>query len=144
VKEIKYIFLFLSVFLAYSPESRAESQIAVIVHPQSRMTSIKKNDLVQIFLRKISQVTTGESISPRDQAAGDSKAVFYRHFFDSSLDEIHDYWIREVYRGGSRPPAWSQTKNDVEMRSYIASNPNTIGYIQRSFLNSSVKELSVE
>jgi ABC-type phosphate transport system substrate-binding protein len=141
---MRYIFFLLCIFLLNAQESRAHAQIAVIAHRSSRITSMKKHEIVQIFLKKISRLPNGDPVTPRDQEAGPTKEIFYRAFFDSSLDEIHDYWIREVYRGAGRPPEWKNTKNDLEMRSYVSANPNAIGYIQRSFLTSAVREITVE
>ena len=72
------------------------------------------------------------------------KELFYRTVFDYSLDEINDYWIREVYRGGLRPPGSSETKNDPAMIASIATESTGIGYVQRSALTKSVKEVIVE
>ncbi len=122
----------------------AESQISIIVNPGSPIQTLKKAELVKIFSGAVT-TRDGKSITPYDQAPGPVKQEFYQSYFGYSLDEIHDYWIREVYRGsGRRPPGYRETADDVAMRAWIAKTPNAIGYIDKSAIDSTVRPVDIQ
>ena len=119
-------------------------QIAVVVNVENPNTVIKRNELENIFLGRSSRFPNGEASTPRDQASSPAKEAFYKLYFKLSLDQIHDFWIRETYRGGKRAPVFVDTRDDVSMKDWISKNRSGIGYLSRGVLDSSVKEVKIE
>ncbi len=143
MKRLVLTFLFLSAARG-TPAGAAGTSVAVIVHPSNPVTALKRDEIVNLYLRRSTRFPNGKEAAPRDQAPGPSKEAFYQWLFSCTLDEIRDYWVREVFQGGRRPPEYSDSKDDVAMKGWVSSNHGGIGYISRSALDGSVKEVQIK
>jgi ABC-type phosphate transport system substrate-binding protein len=110
--------------------------VAVIVHPERR-AELSINDIAQIYLRRDRFWNDGAAIVPLNLPAGAPlRARFAENVLHLSETRLADYWNRQYFQG-ILPPA---TLASIEaVRRYVASDPNAIGYVPASEVDSSVR-----
>jgi len=114
------------------------AETAVIVATSNGNGAIDKATISKIFLGKTKSFPDGSQAVPIDQ--NDGSAV--RESFNSSLlgkssSQLKSYWSRLIFTGKGTPP--KQLGSDADIKSLVSSNPNMIGYIDSSAVDSSVK-----
>ena len=81
---------------------------------------------------------------PVDQTSGTPmREQFNARVLDKSDSQLKAYWSRVVFTGTGTPP--KEVGGDNEVKKLVADNPNLIGYIDKTKLDSSVVAiLSIE
>ncbi len=111
--------------------------VSVIVHP-SNNASLDKKAIGKIFLGKKKKFPGGGQAVPID--ADSAKAEFTKKVLGKSASQIKAYWSKLVFTGKGQAP--KSVESDAEVIELISKNPNMIGYIDDSSVNSSVKVIS--
>src|SRR5450432_560205 len=114
------------------------AQVAVVVNPKSPLASMTADQVSGIFLGKSNTLPSGGTAAPTDLP--DSAAireVFYTKVTGKSTAQVKAAWSRLVFSGKATPPKELATSADV--KKFVASNPDAIGYIEKSAVDSSVK-----
>jgi ABC-type phosphate transport system substrate-binding protein len=118
----------------------ARADVVVVVSPKNPVTSLSKSQVTDIFLGKTVRFPDGELAVPIDQEEGSpARAEFYATFTGKSAAQIKSHWTKIIFTGRGQPPM--AVLNSTEVRHLIAANPRSIGYIERSAVDSSVKIL---
>jgi len=129
----------ISIFFAMGLSSLAIADTAVIVHP-SNANALAKNDVKTIFLGKTLSFASGGNIIPINQKANTSTRIgFDDAVLAKSAGQIKSYWSKRVFTGKGTPP--KEVDTDAEVKSLVSANPDTIGYIDSSEVDDSVKVL---
>ena len=63
--------------------------------------------------------------------------MFYERVICRSSQQIKAYWSKQIFSGKGTPP--KAASNNDEVLKLVASNPNLIGYVDSSKVNSDVK-----
>jgi hypothetical protein len=109
----------------------------VVVNP-SNSTTVNKNDISRIFLGKLKAFPGGASVVAVNQKSGSTgKVEFDQKVVGKSASQIKAYWSKLMFSGKGKPP--KELSNDNEIKSFIAGEPNAIGYIDEANIDSSVK-----
>lgn len=109
----------------------ANADIVVIVGNGNDNITISKEDLERIYLGKLATFPNGAVAYPLDNLSPE-KESFYRQITGKNLIQIRAYWSKMVFSSAGQPPR--AILSDSEVLSIVASNPNTIGYIDRAHL----------
>jgi ABC-type phosphate transport system substrate-binding protein len=118
----------------------AAAEVVVVVSAQSTVKSLSKSEVADIFLRKTRRFPNGAEATPVDQPEGSPvRDEFYMAFTDRSHAQIKAYWSKIVFTGRGQPPL--TVSSAAELKRRIAMTPGTIGYIDRSQLDASVREI---
>ena len=118
----------------------ATADIVVVVSSASAITSLSNAQVTDIFLGKVGRFPNGALAVPIDQADGTKgREEFYISFAGKSSAQIRSYWAKMIFTGRGQPPRTAA--NSIEVRKLLAANPQAIGYIERSAIDSSVKVL---
>jgi len=116
----------------------AAEEIAVIVNPKNSTASVTADQVEQIFLGKSTSLPGGGNASPVDQADGSPiRDDFYQKATGKSNAQVKAIWSRLIFSGKSTPPKALGSSADV--KKLVASDPNGIGYIEKSAADASVK-----
>jgi ABC-type phosphate transport system substrate-binding protein len=116
------------------------AELVVIAHPSNPETSITMAEAKRIFLGKSKYLPSGGSVTPIDQPdASPVKDNFYAKLAGMNTRQLAKYWAKLIFSGKGAPPA--QEAGDLQVRARIASNPSSIGYVDSSVVNNSVKVL---
>lgn len=109
----------------------------IIVNPQNS-NEITKKDVKRIFLGKKGTFADGKKALPITFAEGDdTRAVFLKSVLRKTESQYVSYWSKLVFTGAGVPP--QEVKSMQEMKELVATNPSTIGYIDESLVDGTVK-----
>lgn len=112
--------------------------LVVIVHPGNSLEAITKDKLKRIYLGKSKEFPNGLIIAALDQAKeSEEKAEFYKKVVGKSLSQVSAYWSRLIFTGKGVPPR--VLRNDEEIKSWVASHPESIAYINAGSVDKSIK-----
>ncbi len=118
------------------------AQLAIIVHPESRVNEISLNELVDLFLGKTRYLAKGEQVVPIDQLEGSpTRDEFYKKVIKKTGPQLNSYWSRMIFSGKGRPPY--SVADDEEVLELISVNRNMIGYVALERVTASVKVILV-
>ena len=134
--KIKSKLFFTAALLTLSASILAET--AIVVHPSMRDTDVKKGDVAKIFLGKSNKLPSGNKVIPIDQDEdSQTRVIFYEEVTDKNPSQLTAYWARLIFSGKAQPP--KSVLDDDEVMEMVANNPNIIGYVDKSYVNKSVK-----
>jgi ABC-type phosphate transport system substrate-binding protein len=118
----------------------AAADVVAVVSAKSSVTVLSKNQVVDIFLGKASRFPDGEQAVPIDQVEGSTaRDEFYAKFTGKSPAQIKAHWSKIIFTGRGQPP--KEVPNSGEVKKEVVQNPRAIGYIERSFVDGSVRVL---
>ena len=135
--EIVRNYLVLPLLLAMVATS-AHAEVVVIVSAQSPVTSLTPEQTARIFLGKTTIFPNGDAAFPIDQV--ENMAVrneFYSKVARKNATQLSAYWAKVIFTGQGRPPI--ELKGNLTIRSVVARNRNAIGYIEKRYVNRSVR-----
>lgn len=127
-----------SVLLISLASSLVNAEISVIVSSNNPNASIDQSMVSKIFLGKSKSFPDGSQAVPIDQDDGSAaRDSFNSTVLGKSSSQLKSYWSRLIFTGKGTPP--KQSGNDAAVKKLVADNPNIIGYVDSSAVDSSVK-----
>ena len=118
----------------------AHAEIVVIAHPGNSATQISLDTAREIYLGRMTTLPSGGKVVAVDQKDGaPSKDEFQEKVLKMNAGQVKAHWSKLIFSGQGVPP--SVVGGSVEVRSWVASNPNGIGYIDKKAADGSVKVL---
>ena len=110
----------------------AMAEVVVVVNPKAAESSMTKDQVAQFFLGK------SRSMTPVDQADGAQvRDEFYKKVTDKDATQVKSLWSKLVFTGKAKLP--KEVGDSAAVKKAIAADPNSIGYIEKSAVDSSVK-----
>jgi len=135
MKKIKILCSTLLIGLA---SSLVNAEISVIVNINNPNATLDQTTVSKIFLGKTKRFPDGSQAIPIDQDDGTSvRKSFNSTALGKSSSQLKSYWSRLIFTGKGTPP--KQSGDDSAVKQLVANNPNIIGYIDSSAVDSSVK-----
>ncbi len=130
----------LAILLFFAPMTPCASfaDVVVIANKDMPITTLSSEEINRIYLGKTKFLPNGIKVIPVDQASGSSaREKFYTNVIKKSDTEVKSYWSRVIFTGQGYPPI--QESDDSAVKDLVAKNPNCMGYVDRSAVDSSVK-----
>ena len=118
----------------------AQAEVAIIVNNGVSVSSITADAAANIFLGKLDTLSDGTRLVPIDQE--DSQKIrteFYSKVVKKDAAQLNAYWSRLIFTGKGEPP--KKVADNADVIALVTANPNIIGYVDASAVNSSVKVL---
>ena len=105
-----------------------EKQFVVIVGEASPITSISREQLSQIFLKKSKVLPGGREAMPVD-VVGHAKVriAFSNVVHKRSVVAIENFWNQQIFGGKDVPPP--QMAREVDIVAFVRGNPDAVGYV---------------
>jgi len=124
-----------------SPSSGAEPEVVVIVSQQSTITTLTRDQVVDIFLGRVSRFPGGTKAVALDQPeASPLRESFYSEYAGKSPAQLKAHWAKIIFTGRGQPPAEAPDSQTARQR--VAEDPAAIAYIERSQVDASVRVVS--
>ena len=121
----------------------AAADVVAVVSARNPVSTLSKNQVVDIFLGRTSRFPDGSQAVPIDQVEGSaSRDEIYLTLAGKSPAQIKAHWSKIIFTGRGQPPR--EVSNGVEVKKLIARDPNAIGYIERDLVDERVKVLLVQ
>lgn len=117
--------------------SLAQAQNVIVVSSKSSVSSMTKEQVSDIYLGNTKELPGGGQASPLLPTSGAVRTDFFDKVLGKNEAQAKAIWSRLVFSGkGSAPRDVADSAETLKM---IAANPNCIGVIEKSAVNSSVK-----
>jgi ABC-type phosphate transport system substrate-binding protein len=125
------------------PLGAQELGVRVIVHAGNPVTVLQRDELSQIFLKKVAAWKTGDPVIPVDQVEdAQVRRLFSEHVLGRGVKSVKGYWQQAIFGGRSFPPV--EKAGDAAVTAFVAANPNAIGYVSATaVLPSTVKVVKI-
>lgn len=136
--------LLLAALAGLSSAQDGAADFVVIVHAQNPATSVDKDRLSKMFLKKIKRWEESEAgVEAFDQLESAAvRETFTRAVHGKSISAIKSYWQRMIFSGRDIPP--DEMESDGEVMSAVADDPGGVGYVSASAaLTDGVKTITV-
>jgi ABC-type phosphate transport system substrate-binding protein len=115
----------------------AQAEHVVVVSSKSAVTSMTKEQVADIYLGNSKEFPGGGQALPLLAAAGSVRTEFFEKVLGKNEAQAKAIWSRLVFSGKGSAPR--EVGDSAEILKLIGSNPNCIGIIEKSAVNSSVK-----
>ena len=113
----------------------------VIVNPSNPVSSISREDVSRIFLKKTTKFSDGRGASPVDLPANSpTRESFSKDVHGKSSSAVDAYWQQLIFSGRDIPPA---QKSESGVLDFVRSNGNAIGYVSPGADTGGVKVINV-
>lgn len=137
----RLLLAFMAVAWLASSGAACAEEVVPVVSAKSAITSLNAAQVADIFLGKTSRFPDGTQAVPIDLAEdAPERERFYSQFTGKSPAQIKAHWSKIIFTGRGQPPR--QVASGREMKRAVAENPNAIGYIEPSLVDSSVRVLA--
>ncbi|MBR7799660.1 hypothetical protein KDM90_06585 [Undibacterium sp. FT137W] len=115
----------------------AHAQNVVVVSAKSSVGSMTKDQVADIYLGNSKEFPGGGQALPLLPSSGGARVEFFEKVLGKNEAQAKAIWSRLVFSGkGSAPREVADSSETVKL---ISANPNCIGVIEKSAVNSSVK-----
>ena len=111
---------------------QAHADVVAIVSAESTTTAITADQIARIYLGESNKLIPFEIASPSS-----TRREFYAKVVGRDEGQVRAAWSRLVFAGKVSAP--KELPSGEEVVKAVAANPNSIGYVDRSFVNMSVK-----
>jgi ABC-type phosphate transport system substrate-binding protein len=116
----------------------SHADVVVVVSAKSTVNILTTEQISKIFLGKVDNFPNAEMALAIDQAEGSAiRDEFYTKVVHKGSTQLTAYWAKMIFTGDGRPP--QMLEGNLAVRQAVAGNPNAIGYIDRSAVDSSVR-----
>lgn len=128
---------------ALSPAGHAAgAELVVIVSAKSPVTSLRADQVSDIFLGQVGAFPDGAEAVALDQRIGSPlRDDFYARVAAKTPALLKAYWTKMIFTGRGQPP--KEAADSAAVRRMVADNPALIGYIDKAALDPSVKAVLV-
>lgn len=121
----------------------ASAEVVIVVSTDSRLETLSRTQLTDIYLGRLNRLASGEAIVPVDQSdRSPTHEVFYRQYIGQTPAQIRAHWSRLIFTGRGQPPRTVQ--DDSAMADLVATNPNAIGYLDMDHVDDSLRVVTIE
>jgi ABC-type phosphate transport system substrate-binding protein len=115
---------------ALAATAASAADVVVIVSAKSSAATMTSDDIANIYLGK------STAMKPVDNATA-VRGQFYTAVAGKDEAQVKAIWSKLVFTGKATPPKELPSSADVVKA--VAADPNTIGYVEKSAVDASVK-----
>ena len=113
----------------------------LITDNSNPVTTISAKDVKNIYLGKKSVWSDGSHITVFTQTTSGINKDFMKEMARKTPQQYSTYWKKSLFTGTGLPP--KDYPSDDAIKAAVAAKPGSIGYIQASALDDTVKQLEV-
>jgi ABC-type phosphate transport system substrate-binding protein len=114
----------------------------VIVHHANPVTSLTREQVSKMFLKKVTQWPRGGAVHPVDLVDNSPvREKFCREIHGKSVAAIKAFWQQRIFSGRDVPPP--EKASDAEVISFVLEQPEAIGYVSANAPLGKLKVLQI-
>ncbi len=138
LQQICLIAMLLPVSLLGTHAMASDGDIVVTVSNDSRIDSISKRELIDVFMGRFDVLENGERVQPVDYSDNPGlRGSFYERLVGKNQKQINAYWSRLVFSGRAKPPV--QVDSVEQSIQFILENPTGLAYLPASRVSEEMK-----
>lgn len=116
------------------------AQVAVVASAKSTLPNLTHDQVGELFSGEAQTLPDGAKVNLLDQLdSAPVRSKFYGKVTSKSAPQIKAVWSRLTFSGKGHPP--KEMASADEVKKTVNENTNTIGYIDKKDVDSSVKVL---
>lgn len=137
---MKNIFNFLLLAASFLIANAGMAQVAVVVGAKSAATVLTREQAAALFLGKSTQLPgAGIPVLIDLPESVEARQIFYAKVTEKTPAQVKAVWSRLVFSGKGSPP--KEVANSAEVKKLVNTNPDALGYIEKSAVDATVKVL---
>ena len=136
-----FAILTLAALLCAASLRAAAEPLVIIVHPESGILRMTKEEAVNIFMGNQKHLRPGLVALPVEPKPEASRSRFYRILVNLPLAQVRTYWARLYFASEAQPPR--QAQDDREVLDIVAANKGAVGFVEQGALNGRVRAVLV-
>jgi ABC-type phosphate transport system substrate-binding protein len=106
----------------------AELGLRVVVNEANPVSSLSREDVSELFLKKTTSWPDGTVVLPVDQfEESEAREAFNRNFHHKSGKAVRAYWQQRIFSGRDVPPP--EKDGDASVIEFVRRNRGAIGYV---------------
>ena len=141
MRQLRYPFITVLVILASLNVWAQGKGYKVIVNPSNPVSSMSREDVARIFLKKTTKFPDGRRALPVDLAIDSSiRENFSRDIHGKSASAVDAYWQQQIFAGRDVPPV---QKGEGAALDFVRSNGSGISYVSPGTNTDSVKVVAI-
>jgi hypothetical protein len=110
------------------PAAPATQGFKVITSPANPVSSLSRDQLARLFLKKTLFWPNGAKVVAVEQPeASPARTAFSRSVLQKSMAELAAYWQQQIFTGKAVPP--TELANDAQIVRFVTGNALGIGYV---------------
>ncbi|MBX3679051.1 hypothetical protein [Cognatazoarcus halotolerans] len=117
----------------------AQADTVVVTGKTSLVMTLDRQDVERLYLGRTAVLPDGTPVTLADLPPGNVRDGFYLALTGKNPVQIRTYWSRIVFTGRALPP--KEAESPAQLRRWLASNPNLIGYLSDTDVDESVRVL---
>lgn len=126
--------------LVGASQAQTPAKLAVVAHPSNAETKLTLEQVQDIYLGRTTIFPGGKRVVAVDQKdSSPSKGRFLELVLKRDAGQVKAHWSKLIFSGQGVPPA--VVGADAEVKSWVARNPDALGYLDASQADGSVKVL---
>ena len=127
MRQLLSISLSLAALLGGAP-AKAQAPYRVVVNAANSTTTISKDDLARVYMKKLTKWKSGGEPVVVDQGPRSPvRAQFSAQVLGRDVVTMKNYWQQSLFAGRGVPPI--EQASDAQVLAFVSSNPNAIGYV---------------
>jgi ABC-type phosphate transport system substrate-binding protein len=137
-----YTLLLALALIPFGKEAAAQ-EYQVVVNAANSISSISKDELSKIFLKRSTKWAGGAAAVVVDLKASDTtREAFSQAVHGRGASAIRSYWQQQIFAGKEVPP--EEIGSAADVLAFVAANPGAVGYVPAGTeMGSGVKAISV-
>ena len=116
--------------------SQAAAQVVVIVNPKSDI-KLNAEQVASLYMGRSTSLPGGITQPVDLPESSAAREQFYSKAAGKTSSQVKATWARLAFSGKATPPKELATADEI--KKFVASHPDAIGYIDKSAVDSSVK-----
>ena len=120
----------LGLFALGTQRARAQStpEFRILVHPDNPATSVSRDFLTDVYLKRTTRWGDGETAHPVDQRADTNvRRKFSESVLRRSVSAMKRYWQQRIFSGRELPPP--ELESDEAVVFYVLKHRGAVGYV---------------
>jgi ABC-type phosphate transport system substrate-binding protein len=119
----------------------AIAEVVIIVNKSVSIDTMSQSTISNIYFGNMTKWPDGKTIHVVMLKGGKTHETYVKKILVSTPSRLISYWKKVVFTGiGIRPKIF---KNEQDLVSYVSNTKGTIGYIDDSVLDESVKVVTI-
>jgi ABC-type phosphate transport system substrate-binding protein len=130
-------------FLISGPVAAQETaSFKVIVNASNDISSMTKEQVSELFLKKVIEWGNGRKALPVDQPSSSPvREKFSKEIHEKTVTAVNSYWRQKIFSGRDVPPP--EKSSDADVLTYVEANADAIGYVSPNAPVDKVKVLKI-
>ena len=123
--------------LLLSTQSVAAEELVLIVHRDSGISTLSREQASHLFLGRVKMLPSGGRANVVEVEP--LRASFYRRLLGREIAEINAYWARLKFSGRTQPPR--RVPDAAAAMALVASDPSAIAFVEGGALDARARVL---